>query len=268
MRALVAIPVHNEEKHVRSVLDAVLNHVGNVLVVDDGSSDGTPDVLKQYPVDVIRHAVNRGYGRSIRDAFTWAAADGYDWLITMDCDNQHEPQAIPEFLEAAAADDADIISGSRYMLQRVTSGSGNPSATAMLNGSPLPPPADRRAINTDVTAEINSILGPVLGTTLTDSFCGFKAYRVSALKNLRLDEDGYAQPMQFWVQAAANRLRVREIPVALIYNDATRTFGGPLDDPAVRRRHYREVFQRELRRCATMLPASALEGIVSRCCCR
>lgn len=262
MKTLVAIPVHNEEKHVRSVLDAVLNHVGNVLVVDDGSSDGTPDVLKRYPIDVIRHAVNRGYGRSIRDAFTWAAADGYDWLITMDCDNQHEPQSIPVFLEAAARNDADVISGSRYTRQPTR------IFEPVLAGRTLPPPPDRRAINAEVTAEINRVLGPALGTTLTDSFCGFKAYRVSALQALRLDEDGYAQPMQFWVQAAANRLRVREIPVALIYNDATRTFGGPLDDPQVRRRHYRDVFQRELRRCADRLPASALEHLSSRCCCR
>jgi len=266
MRTLVAIPVHNEEKHVRSVLDAVLNQVGNVLVVDDGSSDGTPDILAKYPVDVIRHAVNRGYGRSIRDAFTWAAADGYDWVITMDSDNQHEPEAIPEFLEAASRGDADIISGTRYAMKPVSA--SIPVSSSGSSGSLFPPPPDRRAINADVTAEINSVLGPALGTTLTDSFCGFKAYRVSALKNLRLDEDGYAQPMQFWVQAAANRLRVKEIPVALIYNDATRTFGGPLDDPAVRRRHYREVFQRELRRCADKLPASALQAVASPCCCR
>lgn len=262
MKTLVAIPVHNEEKHVRSVLDAVLSHVGNVLVVDDGSSDGTPDVLKRYPIDVIRHAVNRGYGRSIRDAFTWAAADGYDWLITMDCDNQHEPQSIPVFLEAAAENDADVISGSRYTRASA------PPLVPVPGTSILPPPADRRAINADVTAEINRVLGPALGTSLTDSFCGFKAYRVSTLRDLRLDEDGYAQPMQFWVQAAAHRLRIREIPVALIYNDATRTFGGPLDDPQVRRGHYRDVFQRELHRCASLLPASALNHLSLRCCCR
>ncbi len=260
MRTLVAIPVHNEEKHVRSVLDAVLNQVGNVLVVDDGSSDGTPDILAKYPVDVIRHAVNRGYGRSIRDAFTWAAADGYDWVITMDSDNQHEPEAIPEFLEAAAKNDADIISGTRYAMKPVSA--SIPVSSSGSSGSLLPPPPDRRAINADVTAEINSVLGPALGTTLTDSFCGFKAYRVPALKNLRLDEDGYAQPMQFWVQAAATTQGDRR------FNDATRTFGGPLDDPAVRRRHYREVFQRELRRCASKLPASAVESISTGCCCR
>ena len=259
VRALVSIPVHNEERHVRAVLDRVMRHAGNVLVVDDGSTDRTPEVLKQYPVDVIRHAVNRGYGRSIRDAFMWAAADGYDWVVTMDMDTQHEPEAIPEFLDAAARNGVDIISGSRYM--GVADGTLN-------ERSPFAPPADRRAINTAVTEELNDRLGGALGVPLTDAFCGFKAYRVEAMKSLNLDVDGYAFPMQFWVQAAAKKLRVREIPVALIYNDLTRTFGGPLDDPTTRLAHYREVMHREIRRVAGELPARASAGMHATCCCR
>src|SRR5207249_3942398 len=125
MRTLVAIPVYNEEKYVRRVLDKVMTYAGNVLVVDDGSTDQTPDILSRYPIDVIRHAVNAGYGRSMREAFRWAISEGYDWLITMDCDEQHEPAAIPRFIDAASAADApnarergadaDVISGSRYM---------------------------------------------------------------------------------------------------------------------------------------------------------
>src|ERR1043165_6795932 len=98
LRTLVAIPIYNEENHVREVLDRVLTHAGNVLVVDDGSTDGTSEILKQYPIDVIRHAVNRGYGRSVRDAFMWADADRYDWVLTMDSDSQHEPDDVDGIL--------------------------------------------------------------------------------------------------------------------------------------------------------------------------
>ncbi len=259
MRALISIPVHNEERHVRAVLDRVLRYAGNVLVVDDGSTDRTPEILKKYPIDVIRHAVNRGYGRSIRDAFMWAAADKYDWLITMDMDTQHEPEAIPEFLDAAARNGVDIISGSRYMGVP----GGEPAAR-----SPFAPPADRREINGRITAELNRRLGPSLGVELTDSFCGFKAYRVEALNSLDLDVDGYEFPMQFWVQSAARGLRVREIPVALIYNDLTRTFGAALDDPATRLAHYRQVMHREIRRVAGDLPPEARDGLSAPCCCR
>jgi hypothetical protein len=67
--------------------------------------------------------------------------------------------------------------------------------------------------------------------------------------------------MQFWVQAAAANLRVRELPVRLIYNDPTRTFGATLDDPQVRLRHYRRVLHRELCRHADRLPCAALRGL-------
>lgn len=252
-RVLIAVPVYNEQKHVQSVLERVLefappNPLGScaktgeapsVLVIDDGSKDATPTLLAGFPVEVIRHSKNRGYGRSMQDAFRWAAVDGFDWVITMDCDEQHEPAAIPRFVEAIVRDDADVISGSRYMPESLAAG--------------IAPPPDRRAINAEMTAEINARLGPMMGLSLTDTFCGFKAYRVSALKQLDLDVDGYAFPMQFWVQAVAHGLRIREIAVKLIYNDLKRTFGGPLNDATVRLGHYREVLNRELTRCERLL---------------
>lgn len=238
MRTLVSIPTYNEEKYVERVLARVLGVHPHVLVIDDGSKDATPTLLAKFPVEVIRHSTNRGYGRSLMDAFRWASVDSYDWLITMDCDEQHEPAQIPDFLAAADANDADVISGSRYL-------SNTPADDA--------PPPDRRAINTEMTAEINRRLG----LKLTDTFCGFKAYRVSALARLTLSEPGYAFPMQFWVQSVAMGLRIREIPVKLIYNDLNRTFGGPLNDPDIRRAHYRRVLHCELRRCRDLLPPQA-----------
>lgn len=238
-RTLVAIPVYNEQQYVRKVLAAVLNYATDVLVIDDGSTDDTVRALPEFPVDVIRHAVNRGYGRSMQDAFAWAAVHDYQWVLTMDCDEQHEPASIPLFLQAARTDRHDIISGSRY-LKSVTQSIGSP-------------PADRRSINHTITEEINRRLE----LKLTDSFCGFKAYRVDAVRRLTLNEDGYAFPMQFWVQAVAAKLNITEIPVRLIYNDPNRSFGGPLDDPSIRLGHYRRVLHCEIERCAGRLPPAA-----------
>jgi glycosyltransferase involved in cell wall biosynthesis len=246
MRILVAIPVFNEEKYVRQVISRVLAHNPHVLIIDDGSTDQTPRILPDFPVDMIRHAVNRGYGKSLRDAFRFAIAEKYDWLITMDCDEQHEPAAIPSFIKAASETDADIISGSRYLLPT--------------EGQDRPPP-ERRAINATMTAELNCRLSGALGTLLTDAFCGFKAYRVSSLRKLRPTVRGYAFPMQFWAQSAAAGLKVRELPVRLIYNDMNRTFGAQLDDPEVRLAHYRQVLHRELKRHAAKLPRAALAGV-------
>jgi dolichol-phosphate mannosyltransferase len=227
MRTLVAIPVYNEQRHVTTVLREVRKYTTELLVIDDGSKDQTPMLLAQQPVDVIRHARNRGYGRSLIDAFRWSQCYQYDWIVTMDCDEQHEPSALPLFFAAIAADEADVISGSRY-LHDCRCGD--------------PPPEERRKINSLVTQWVNERLG----LSITDAFCGFKAYRVSAVKKLQLSETGYAFPLQFWVQAAAQDLRVREAPIRLIYNDPNRSFGGPLDDAAIRLNHYRRVFHEEI----------------------
>lgn len=228
MKVIVAIPVYNERKYVQTVLEKVRHHTSEVLFIDDGSTDGTVEFLQSQPgVHVHAHGSNQGYGQSVIDSFTWADAHGYDWVITMDCDEQHEPGMIPSFERAVASEQWDIISGSRYLKKF---------------GSDDLPPGNRRAVNVAMTQLVND----TLGWELTDTFCGFKAHRVSAMLPLKLNETGYAFPMQLWPRAAANKLRITELPVPLIYNDPTRTFGGQLDDSKKRLAHYNEVFQREL----------------------
>ena len=225
---LLAIPVFNEERYLRGVLEQVRRLAPHILVIDDGSTDSTPDILREFPdVHVITHLENRGYGKSLADAFSFAQRMEFDWLITMDCDEQHDPAKIAHFLAAAKMNNADIISGTRY-----------PYGFRAEDAAP----ADRREINQRITAMLNARLG--LG--LTDAFCGFKAYRVASLSAFDITVPGYAMPMQFWVQAARANLRIRELAVPLIYNDPNRHFGGLLDDPNVRMQHYLEVMEREL----------------------
>ena len=228
MRYLIAIPVYNEEAYLPGVLRAVRRQAGDILVIDDGSTDRTAQLLAEEQ-DVFRltQLENRGYGQSLINAFRFAASRGYDWVVTMDCDEQHEPRAIPAFLEAMKADDADVISGSRYLIDHPKDD---------------PPPPERRDVNRRITA----VLCETLGLRLTDSFCGFKAQRVSAMNRLRLTEPGYAFPLQFWAQCVQAGLRIREIPVRRIYRDRSRQFGGTLDDPDARLRHYIEVLHAEL----------------------
>ncbi len=243
MRVLVAIPAYNEAPHLPAVLDAVRRYARDVLVVDDGSTDATAELLAARPdVHTIIHPENRGYGQSLIDAFAFAAARGFDWVITIDCDEQHEPRRIPAFIAAARRNDADIISGSRYL-------DAHPDDDD--------PPADRRRIN----QTINGLLDQTVGLRLTDSFCGFKAYRVAALGRLRLDEPGYAFPLQFWVQCVRAGLRIREIPVRRIYRDRSRVFPGTLDDPATRLQHYLVVLVRELMREPVAAPSPQAQSV-------
>ena len=225
-RFLTALPVYNEAAHVGGVLDEVLAVTSDVLVVDDGSSDGTSDLLAaRRDGRVVRHAANAGYGAALATAFREALAGPWDGLVTIDCDGQHQPRLIPEFVAACSNGTADLVSGSRY-LQRFPGDSE--------------PPAARRRINAEITAEINERLG----LTLTDAFCGFKAYSRRALESLAITETGYAMPLEVWVQAAAAGLRIVELPVPLLYLDLARSFGGALDDATTRLAYYRRVLDR------------------------
>jgi glycosyltransferase involved in cell wall biosynthesis len=221
----------------------VRRYANDILVVDDGSTDGTPQVLSRMTdLRVLSHEVNQGYGAALRSAFQIAMDEDYDVLVTIDCDGQHEPRLIPDLAAQVFPADSepyDIVSGSRY-LQRFPGDSR--------------PPEDRRRINRQVTALVNE----ALGWGLTDAFCGFKAYRVEALRRFDITELGYAMPLQLWVQAAAAGLRIIEFPVPLVYLDERRSFGGSLDDACRRLAYYREVLERELRaRALSPLPAAA-----------
>ena len=147
----VVIPVHNAADRVGKVVPAwadALARLGRgyeLLVVDDGSTDGTGAILAaRKDVQVIRHAVNRGYGQSLIDAFCCAQRKGYDWVITMDCDEQHEPEMIPVFMQHIAADQCDVISGSRYLENRLDNDL---------------PPGDRRRRSLSHATELHNVLG-------------------------------------------------------------------------------------------------------------
>lgn len=242
MRPLVAIPVYNEARHVQSVLAATRRYCQDILVVNDGSTDGTAGLLAAEPdLHRIDHPENRGYGAALISAFAFALAHDYDVLVTMDCDGQHEPARIPVLLEAIH--DCDIVSGSRYLRDFRQN---------------HPAPDDRRFINATITREINARYG----LNLTDAFCGFKAYRCEALARLRITETGWGMPLQLWVQAARQRLRIKEIGVPRLYLDPTRAFGGVLNDPEQRLAYYRRVLASAER---DVLPA--LAAAVPPCAC-
>jgi glycosyltransferase involved in cell wall biosynthesis len=229
-RALTALPVYNEVSHVAGAIAGALSYCRDVLVVDDGSIDGTSELLAaRTDIRLIHHATNQGYGIALRSAFDFAVAGGYEVLVTIDCDGQHQPQMIPTFVERCCEGDVDIVSGSRY-LRRFPGDSD--------------PPEGRRRINRLITDEVNRRLG----LNLTDAFCGFKAYRVSALAKIEVTEPGYAMPLELWAQAARLGLRIVEMPVPLIYLDEKRSFGGALDDAETRLAVYRRVLEQSLER--------------------
>ena len=159
----------------------------------------------------------------------------------MDCDGQHEPARVPVLLEAIH--DCDIVSGSRYLRDF---------------RQDTPAPTDRRFINATITRELNARFG----LTLTDAFCGFKAYRRDALRSFCITETGWGMPLQLWVQAAKLGLRVKEIAVPRVYLDPNRAFGGVMNDPTQRLAYYRGVID-AADRCGATMPLG--RAYPSRC---
>jgi dolichol-phosphate mannosyltransferase len=250
MRFLTVIPVYNEERYVEAVLREVRRFSPRILVVNDGSTDGTAAILaRQEGLEVITHPGNRGYGAALMSAFEYARGRDIDVLVTMDCDGQHEPSRIPVLLEAIH--DADIVSGSRYLRDF------HQDTVA---------PQDRSRINREITAELNARFG----LRLTDAFCGFKAYRREALDRLHITETGWGMPLQLWVQAARAGLHIKEVAVPRLYLDPNRAFGGVLDDASERLAYYRRVIAAAEAEHACPTPGEAVApcwpGFLKRTC--
>ncbi len=228
---LVVVPVFNEEETIEAVLAELRRHYsGDVLIVDDGSTDRSAEVVEALGManlTIIRHSENQGYGAALITGFKFAEEHGHGAVVTMDCDWQHEPSQVPEFFERLGY--CDVLSGSRYL-------DDSPENHNV--------PADRFHINRLITRRINELFK----FGISDAFCGFKAYRIEAIKKLSLSEPGYGFPMQFWVQAYVFGLCVCEIPVARIYLHASRSFGAGLDDPEERLQYYLNVLDEERRK--------------------
>ncbi|HET6781746.1 MAG TPA: glycosyltransferase family 2 protein, partial [bacterium] len=144
-RTLILIPVFNEEATLAGVLLQVRKAApdADVLVVDDGSTDRSPEILAARPdIRVIRHEDNRGYGQSLITGFTDGTTRGYEIILTIDCDEQHEPRRIQAFRDRVGQ--SDIVSGSRYL---------DPSVPGD------PPPHDRMQLNREFTALIRAVTG-------------------------------------------------------------------------------------------------------------
>lgn len=225
---LVIIPAYNEEATVGAVVRAIRDmypHM-DVVVVNDRSADETARIAQDAGATVIHTRCRHGYGAAMMYGFSYARTQGYEVLATIDADGQHDPRALGPLFERAAQ--YDVVSGSRY----------HPDSPV---GEGATPP-DRYRINREFTELVNCITG----WTLTDAFCGLKAYRVEPLARLNLTEAGYGFPLQFWMRAWREGLRVVEVPVEKIYLSVHRQFGNGLDNPDDRRRYYRAIIEREV----------------------
>jgi glycosyltransferase involved in cell wall biosynthesis len=194
MRGLVIIPAYNEAFNVGGVITEIRQHFpGDVVVIDDGSSDETRKVASEAGAIVLRHPCNLGIGAAVQTGFLYALARDYDTVLRLDADGQHDPAYISDFLDALRRDQADIVVGSRFLGRR-----GYQSSLVRRIG-----------------IVILNVVSALVGTRTTDPTSGYWAVNRRALEVLaRSQADDYPETESL-VMASRAGCRVCELPVLM-----------------------------------------------------
>ncbi|NPV40227.1 MAG: glycosyltransferase family 2 protein [Anaerolineae bacterium] len=193
---LALIPAHNEEAHIGAVAEAAKQHLA-VLVVDDGSSDGTAQAAEAAGASVTRHEANQGKGAALRSGFRAALEQGCDFVITLDADGQHDPAEMPAFLEAFEVTQADLIIGRRDFRQM---------------------PFIRRLSNTLGTV----LFSWAVGRRIPDNQSGYRLIGRRLLETeavLQSAEAGFEFEVEMIALAIKEGLNIAWVPIKTIYRD-------------------------------------------------
>ena len=117
MDALIVVPAYNESSNLSGVLQGLVetcSSFADILVVDDGSVDGTPRIAGGFPVQVVSHPWNMGYGAALQTGYRYALLQGYSYVVQFDADGQHDPRNVIAILQELARRPSDLVIGSRY----------------------------------------------------------------------------------------------------------------------------------------------------------
>jgi len=194
MKFVIIIPAYNEEAAIEKVVINSLKY-SDVLVVDDGSNDPTSNLSLQAGARVIKHTHNKGKGAAIKSGIEFALKEGYQAMVMLDGDGQHDPEFIPESMNKL--NDADLIICSRF-----------------LEGPPHKMALQRRFSNKLTT----SLLRYTSGYHLTDSQCGFRVFKDKAARVfLDIPYDDYEFESEMLYQASLNNLTVKEMAIPSSY---------------------------------------------------
>jgi dolichol-phosphate mannosyltransferase len=206
LRAVLCLPTYNERENLEAMIDAlggVLDTSSDhVLVIDDGSPDGTGEIADRLAgerawVSVLHREAKEGIGPAYIAGFGWALAEGAELVLEMDCDFSHDPADVPRLIEASG--DADLVLGSRYAPGGGTANWGLGRRVVSRGGC--------------LYAQV------LLGLRVRDLTGGFKCFRRTALEAIDLDAlsaHGYAFQIETTYRIARAGLRIREVPITFV----------------------------------------------------
>lgn len=204
----VLIPALNEAATIREVVAAALAECGRVIVVDDGSSDGTAERIADLPVTVLRHATPRGKGQALRAGFAEALRQGCEAVVTMDADGQHDARDIPRLLAAAHAYPEHLVIGARLL------------------GRERQPVARRRA---NAVADWGISWG--CGVPVADTQSGQRYYPRRVLERFDLAADDFVFEAAILIVAAREcGVGIVSVPIAVRYPEGGASHFRPVRD--------------------------------------
>jgi polyprenyl-phospho-N-acetylgalactosaminyl synthase len=203
----LVIPSYNEGRVLASTIRGLLPYGYSIVVVDDGSSDGTAAILKALPVHYLRHPVNLGQGAALQTGMDYALAQGAEYIVHFDADGQHPAEAIPSLLAPLRRGECDVAVGSRFL---------DPENVKLI-------PRGRRILLRGAVV----ISGILTNLWLSDAHNGFRALPRVAAQQIRLHENGFAHATEFLDEVRRAKLRLQEVPVAIRYTDYSQAKGQP-----------------------------------------
>ncbi len=198
MRVIAVIPAYNEATRISGVVLDAKKYVDTVIVVDDGSTDGTGNVALAAGATVLWHLENSGAGAATMTGVEAARLMGADAVVTLDADEQHDAKEIPLVLEPILSGSCDVVFANRF-------------------GRRNQIPAIRRLFN--FLGNIVSFLAT--GLWVADSQCGYKAFGPKAVRELQLRMSGYEFCTEIVREASRHRWRIAEVPVKVLYSEYT-----------------------------------------------
>jgi len=209
----ILIPAYNEEKYIKGVIKDCFKYRLDIVIVDDGSTDNTLEVVKSIPVPknfkitLVKHSKNLGKGQSLKTGFSYIVKNNYSGVITIDADGQHKTIEIKNFLKVIEKENPDLIIGDRL-------------------GNTKNMPFIRLATNVFTSWVISNIAG----IRISDVQSGFRYISTKALKNIKLETKNFDTEPEIIIQASWLGYNIKNIPISTIYNKNFVSYVNPVID--------------------------------------
>ena len=207
MKIFCIIPAYNEKKTIAEVIEKVKKNVNEVIVVNDGSKDETKKLAKEKGAVVLSHIINRGQGAALETGNQYALNKGAEIIVHFDADGQFLAEEIKDIVSPIVRGEADIVFGSRFL------------------GKKSNLPQFKKHIIIPLAHLVNKIF---IGATLTDPQNGFRAMSSETAKKITIEQDGMAHNTEIISKSFENNLKIKEIPVTVIYHNFGQRFSGGL----------------------------------------